>query len=128
MWQEMRYSFRQLARRKSLSAVVILLFALGIGANALIFQFVNAVLLRPLPVRDPNNLFLIEKMRQKQLRPDTSCGYRLCEQLAARSDLFSSAVASQEWFENSFQPWQSGDTVTMISTQVVSPDYFSDLA
>ena len=127
MWQEMRYSFRQLARRKSLSAVVILLFALGIGANAVIFQFVNAVLLRPLPVRDPNNLFLIEKMRQKQLRPDTSCGYRLYEQITARSDLFLSAVAAQEWFENSFQPWQNGDTVKMISAQVVSPDYFSDL-
>lgn len=127
MWQEMRYSFRQLARRKSLSAVVILLFALGIGANAVIFQFVNAVLLRPLPVHDPNSLFLIEKMSQKQLRPDTSCGYRLYEQIAARSDLFSSAVAAQEWFENSFQPWQNGDTVKMISTQVVSPNYFSDL-
>jgi predicted permease len=128
MRQEIRVSFRQLTHRKSLSAAIILLLALGTGANAIIFQFVNAVLLRPLPVRDPANLFLIEKMRAKQIRPETACSYRVYEKIAARSDLFLSAVAAQEWLETSFQPWQRGDSVRMISIQIVSPNYFSDLA
>ncbi len=127
MWHELRYALRQFRNDKLLSAVVVLLLGVGIGANAVIFGFVNAVILRPLPVRHPQNLFLIEKMRQKQVLPEMSCFYRTYEQIRSRSDLFSSAVAAQEWTEASFQPLEEGNAVRMVSTEVVSPNYFSEL-
>ncbi len=127
MWRELRYSFRQWRYNKAFTGVIILLLGAGVGANAVIFGFVNAILLRPLLVREPGNLFLIEKTRVNQVRPDDACKFGVYEQIRARTDLFTSAIASQEWTESSFQPLNNGDAVKMISTEIVSPNYFSDL-
>ncbi|HEY9384422.1 MAG TPA: ABC transporter permease [Gemmatimonadales bacterium] len=55
----LRLAIRSLARRPSFVAVVVLTLALGIGANSAIFSVINAVLLKPLPYRDPGELALI---------------------------------------------------------------------
>jgi macrolide transport system ATP-binding/permease protein len=54
--QDLRFAFRQLAKTPGFTATVILTLALGIGANAAIFTLVHAVLLKNLPVGDPENL------------------------------------------------------------------------
>ena len=54
--QDLRYGARLLMRSPAMTAVVILSLALGIGANTTIFTLVNAVLLNPLPVREPSRL------------------------------------------------------------------------
>src|SRR5690349_5351492 len=53
---ELRYSLRGLARNPGFSVVVVLLLAIGIGANTVVFTAVDALLLRPLPVKDPGQL------------------------------------------------------------------------
>jgi predicted permease len=52
----LRYALRALARTPALTAVVVLSLALGIGANAALFSLVRQVLVRPLPVREPERL------------------------------------------------------------------------
>ena len=59
IWQDLRYGFRLIVRNPTFAAVAILTLALGTGANAAIFQLVNAVRLRTLPIEKPEELVSI---------------------------------------------------------------------
>lgn len=127
MLRDFQYALRQLRRSKLFGTTVMLLLALGIGANTVIFSFIDELLLKPLPVRDAANLFLLEKMRAKQIRPDDFFFYRQFERVNQRKNLFTAAVAEQEWTDYVLQPFTDGDRVRMVVAQMVSPNYFSEL-
>jgi predicted permease len=54
--QDLRYTFRTLRKDRSFAAIAILILALGIGANIVVFSVINTLLLRPLPFHNPSRL------------------------------------------------------------------------
>ena len=63
--QDLRYGFRMLLKQKGLTAVALLSLALGIGANTALFSIVDAMLLKMLPVKEPERLVLFKSVAPK---------------------------------------------------------------
>jgi predicted permease len=75
LMQDLRYSFRILLRDRSFTIISVLILALGIGANIAVFGIVNAILIRPLPFRDSQQLVWMGPAA-------TKCGFS-CETYSA---------------------------------------------
>ena len=109
--QDIRYGLRMLAKSPGFAAVAILTLALGIGANAAIFQLIDAVRLRALPVSNPSTLAIIH-LDMKHWGsgnfngPYANFTYQLWKQVQQRQEAFSTAAA---WGEERFNLARGGE-------------------
>src|SRR5687767_15834637 len=64
--QDLRYGFRMLLKQKGLTAIALLSLALGIGANTALFSVVDAMLLKLLPVKEPERLVWFQSVASRE--------------------------------------------------------------
>jgi predicted permease len=92
--QDIRYALRTLARTPGFSLIVIVTLGLGIGANTAIFSLMDQVLLRRLPVKDPDSLVQLEGPGPFSGRTmnDRTFSYPMYVDLRDRNDVFEGLV------------------------------------
>ncbi len=120
MLQDLRYGFRTLVNSPAFTAVAALSLGLGIGANTAIFSLVNAALLKPLPVREPDRLaavFLTDQRNPGNL-PLSDLNY---QDLRDQNQVFTEMAA----FTFAQLNYSTGSESEQIPAQVVSGNYFS---
>jgi predicted permease len=129
VWQDLRYGARILRRNPTFAIVAILTLALGTGANAAIFQLVDAVRLRTLPVKDPHQLYELQIDAKGKGRTGSFRGRRpmftfaLWQQLREQQQGFSSLLA---WSPTTFD-LAAGGEVRRAQGLWVSGSFFDTL-
>jgi putative ABC transport system permease protein len=103
LWQDVRYGLRMLGKNPGFTLIAILTLALGIGANTAIFSLLNQVLLRRLPVRDPQELVVLKSPGPKHGHvwsdgDDSEIfSYPLYKGLAKNTAVFNGVLARYEF-------------------------------
>jgi MacB-like protein len=140
--QDSRYSVRMLAKAPGFATVAVLTLALGIGASTAIFSLIDGVILRSLPVRDPNQLIILQWRAHKSPEIDEYSSFGDCgesgisgpsgcsfplpifEQIRSQTNAFSSMTA----FAGPAALDLSGNgPASIVEGEIVSGDYFSTL-
>jgi predicted permease len=126
--QDIRYALRMFRRNPGFALVAILSLTLGIGANTALFEVVNAVRLRPLPVADPSVLFEVRITDMDAVRGNVqtrhaSVSQPIWRQIQAHQKAFDGLFA---WNATSFNLAERGE-VRLADGLWVSGDFFQTL-
>jgi predicted permease len=130
--QDVRYALRMLAAQPGFTAVAVLSLALGIGANVALFSLIDSVLLRTLPVRDPEQLVMLTDPDSRGHRNGSQTDerslltYQEFEQLRDQTGVFANLMAVQSFLER-IQVRINGSEPEEIRGQLASAEYFTTL-
>jgi len=118
--RNLRFALRLLSQNPGFTLATILTLALGIGANTAIFTVTSALLLRPFPYRDPNQLVTLRVSDQSKERPTTLLRYELVR------DSNRSFESVAVWTNDNLNLTGSGEPL-QVPIARVSPNFFSML-
>ncbi|MDE3137029.1 MAG: ABC transporter permease [Acidobacteriota bacterium] len=121
--QDLRHGFRMLRKAPGFTAVAILTFALGIGANTAMFSMIDAVLLHPLPYPQASQLVLAYTANQQAGIAESPLTYPDFTEIRDENRVFS-AVASMGIHNLTLT---GRGEPSIVSTVVVTPQFFSVL-
>src|SRR5438477_5310606 len=120
---DVRFGLRMLLKNPGFTAVAVLTLALGIGANAAIFNTANVVLWRALPVADPHSLVRLIAVRQDNTEHE-SIPIGIAEELHRSRNIFSDVITrSDDGLSFSYK----GGATERVVGEVVSPNFFDSL-
>ncbi|HEY6403991.1 MAG TPA: ABC transporter permease, partial [Blastocatellia bacterium] len=121
LWQDLRYGARMLVKSKGVTIIAVLSLAAGIGANTVIFSIVNALLLRPRPVAQPDEIVELYVSDHDSLYELTS--YPSYLDFRERNEVFAGLAA----YRATLFKLGSGEHVESVVGEVVSGNYFDTL-
>ncbi|HET9183055.1 MAG TPA: ABC transporter permease [Candidatus Angelobacter sp.] len=132
LFQDVRYGLRMLRKNPGFAIVAVLTLALGIGANTAIFSLINAVLLKSLPVHDPQQLVIVSDPSMANSHwigtPTTQIySYPLYRDLRDGNNVFSGMAASGQEHQVKVETPASGVVTEDATINLVSGNYFSVL-
>jgi len=130
--QDVRYGLRMLAKNPGFTAVAVLTLALGIGANTSIFSLMNVIMLRELPVENPQQLVLLGKGRSAGSADDFAntelYSYPFYSEIRQKNQVFSGTSAILSLLFNKMHGAVEGSAeLESLNVQLVSGNYFSIL-
>ena len=121
--QDIRFALRIMRKTPVITTIALLSLALGIGANTAIFSLIDAVMLRMLPVQNPEQLAQITFHSPASPRPRANVTNPIWEQVRDHQDAFSGVIA---WSSETFDLAEGGQ-VNNINGIYASGDYFNVL-
>jgi putative ABC transport system permease protein len=122
--QDLRYAFRALLRNPVLTCVALISVALGIGANTAIFSVMNALMLRPLPVRNPEQLVSVYTISPEKADSKNPISLAMYEEIERRETSLGQVFA---WNGGGLNSFEADGQYFAGATSQVSGNYFSAL-
>jgi predicted permease len=132
IWQDLRFGVRALARNPAITAIAALSLALGIGANTAIFSLIDTVMLKSLPVRNPQELVLISDPSASGVSQGSQGGVRSLfsfqefQHLRDRQQVFSGMYAAESHAQR-YSATIDGSAPEILRERLVTGSYFSVL-
>jgi predicted permease len=121
--RDLHLAARSMRRRPVFTAVAVLSLAIGIGANTAIFSFAEAILIRKLPVRDPERLVVL-RQQNKAFGFENCCfSYSVFQRLRQKDDDFEDIAALTDNYGNEVAFSENGQSERLLA-EFVSGNYF----
>jgi predicted permease len=134
--RDLRYALRQLYKAPGFASVVVIMLALGIGANTAIFSVMNAVLMQMLPVARPHGLYYVHLAKGQGQPPgasntgdsDTSFSEAAFEALRQRTDVFEDLIGYVPLSYSGNVAVRNGELPEEAEGEEVSGNFFTGLS
>jgi predicted permease len=121
--RDVRHAIRLLRRNPAFTVVAVLTLGLALGANTAIFTFVDTLVLRPLPVHDPDRLVQVNRTGPGGQGPVIS--YQLFQRVRAANTVFEDVLVTGSLWRLSLG--LTADRPERVATELVSGNYFQVL-